>query len=120
MSPSVKGQKRHYNHQYISKKKLHESGRKPNKILVYQGSEFKRSMKSWLDDNGIEMCSIHNEGNLLLQKYLSELRRTKNLPVVSKNVYIDQLDEIVNKCRKTCFRKIKIKLFCNGLQSKFV
>ena len=78
MAPSVKGQKRHYNHQYISKKKLHESGRKPNKILVYQGSEFyKRSMKSWFDDNGIEMYSIHSEGSLLLQKYLSELRRTK-------------------------------------------
>ena len=35
---------------------LDESGRKPNKMWVDKASEFyNRSMKSWLEDNGIEM-----------------------------------------------------------------
>ena len=43
---------------------LSESNRKPNKIWVDKGSEFyKRSMKSWLEKNDIEMYSIHNGGN---------------------------------------------------------
>ena len=41
---------------------LKESNRKPNKICVDKGSEFyKRSMKSWLEKNDIEICSAHNE-----------------------------------------------------------
>ena len=36
--------------------------RKPNKIWINKGSEFyNRSMKSWFQDNGIEMHSSHNE-----------------------------------------------------------
>ena len=35
---------------------LDESGRKPNIIWVYKGSEFyNRSMKSWLGDNGMKV-----------------------------------------------------------------
>ena len=42
---------------------LDGSGRKASKIWVEKGSEFyNRSMKSWLEDYGIEMCSTHNEG----------------------------------------------------------
>ena len=53
---------------------LKESNRKPNKVWVGKGSEFyNSSVKKWLKDNGIEMYSIHNEGNLLLLKDLSEL-----------------------------------------------
>ena len=41
---------------------LDESTCKPNKIWVCKGSEFyNRSMKSWLQDNDIEMYSAHNE-----------------------------------------------------------
>ena len=37
-------------------------GRNPNRILVDKSSEFyNRSMKSWLEKNGIEMYSTHNE-----------------------------------------------------------
>ena len=40
-----------------------ESNRQPNKIWVHKASEFyKRSMKSWLQNNNIEMYSIHHEG----------------------------------------------------------
>ena len=42
---------------------LDKSNRKPNKIWVDTGSEFcNRSMKSWLENNDIEMHSINNEG----------------------------------------------------------
>ena len=37
---------------------LDESGRKPNIIWVYKGSEFyNRSMKSWLGDNGMKVLN---------------------------------------------------------------
>ena len=55
-------------------KMLKESNGKPNKIWDDKGSEFyNRSVKKCLKDNGIEMYSKHNEGNLLLLKDLSEL-----------------------------------------------
>ena len=42
---------------------LDESNRKPNKIWVDKGSEFYNSwMKSFLQNNDIEMYSTHNEG----------------------------------------------------------
>ena len=42
---------------------LHESNRKPNKIWVDKGREFyNRSVKSWLQDNDIEIYSTHNGG----------------------------------------------------------
>ena len=42
---------------------LDEFNDKLNALCVDKGSEFcNRSMKSWLQDNDIEMCSIHNEG----------------------------------------------------------
>ena len=42
---------------------LHESNHKPNKIWVDKVSEFyNRSMKSFLQNNHIEMYSMHNEG----------------------------------------------------------
>ena len=45
------------------KKKLDKSGRKPNKILVDEGSEFYNSyFKKWLKDNDIEMYLIHSAG----------------------------------------------------------
>ena len=47
----------------VFQKVLDESGRKPNKTWVDKGSDFyNRSMKSWLQDNDIEMYSTHNEG----------------------------------------------------------
>ena len=42
--------------------RLDTSGRKPNKIWIDKGSEFyNRSMKSWLQDNDMEMYSTHNK-----------------------------------------------------------
>ena len=45
----------------LLKKILDESNCKPNKILVDKSSQFyNRSMKSWLQDNYIEICLTHN------------------------------------------------------------
>ena len=46
---------------------LDESNRKSNKIWVDKGSEFyNTSMKSFLQNNVIEMYSIHNEGKSVI------------------------------------------------------
>ena len=52
---------------------LEESNRKPNKIWVAKGSEFcNRSIKSWLEKNGIWKCiqRIMNKNLLLLKDSL--------------------------------------------------
>ena len=80
---------------------LKESDRKPNEIWVDKGSEFyNNSFKKWLKDNDIEMYSIHNEGKSVVAERL--IRTLKNkiykyMSAISKNVYIDKLDDMVNK-----------------------
>ena len=45
------------------KKIIKQSGRKPNKIWVDQGSEFyNNDFKKWLSSNNIIMYSTYNEG----------------------------------------------------------
>ena len=54
---------------------LKDYDRKQNKMLVDKGSEFyNSSVKKWLKNNDIEMCSIHNEG-----KYVVAERFIRNL-----------------------------------------
>ena len=87
-------------------KVLHESGRKPNKIWAYKGSEFyNRSMKTWLKDNDIEMYSTHKE------RFIRTLKTkiSKYVTLIAKNAYIDKLDNMVNKCNNTYNRTIKVK-----------
>ena len=84
----------------VFQKTLHESGRKANKIWVDKRNE----MKSWLEDNGIEMYSIHNERkSVVVEIFIRTLKNKiyKYMTSVSKNVYIDKLDEIVNKYNNT-------------------
>ena len=91
---------------------LDNSGRKPSKIWVDQGSEFyNSSFKKWLKDNDIEMYSIHNEGkSVVAEKFIRTLQTKiyKYMTPVSKNVYIDKLDDIVSEYNKY-HRTIKIK-----------
>ena len=52
------------------------------------------------------------KGNLLLLKDLSEFLKTKisqYMTSISKNVYIDKLDDIVNEYNNTYHRTIKMK-----------
>ena len=58
------------------------------------------------------MYSMHNEGKSVVAERLIRTLKTKiykYMASVSKNVYIDKLDDIVNECNNTYHRAIKIK-----------
>ena len=80
---------------------LKKSNRKPNKIWVDKGSEFyNRSKKSLLENNDIEMYSTHNEGkSVAVERFIRIIKNKvyKYMTSISKNVYIDKLDDIVNE-----------------------
>ena len=92
---------------------LKQSNRKPNKIWVDKGSEFyKASFKDWLQENDIVTYSTHNEGKSGVAEGF--IRTLKNeiynyITSISKNVYIDKLDDIVNKYNNKKHRTIKMK-----------
>ena len=92
---------------------LNKSNRKPNKIWVDKGSEFyNRSMKSWLEKNDIEMYSTHNEGkSVVAEKFIRTIKNKiyKHMTSISKNVYIDKLDDIANEYNNTQHRTAKMK-----------
>ena len=97
----------------LFKKILKESDRKPNKIWVDNGSEFyNNSFKKWLEVNDIEMYSIHNKGKLVVaERFIRTLKNKiyKYMTSISKNVYVDKLDDIVDEYSNTYHRTIKIK-----------
>ena len=86
---------------------------KPNNIWVDKGSEFyNRSMKSYLEKYDIEMHSTHDEGKSTVLKRLIRTLKSKiykYMTSVSKNVYIDKLDDIVDEYNNTYHRTIKMK-----------
>ena len=90
-----------------------ESNRKPNRILVDKRSEFYHSsFKKWLEDNDIGMYSIHSEGkSIVAERFITTLKTKiyKYMSLISKNVYIDKLDDIVNEYNNAHHRAIKIK-----------
>ena len=69
-------------------------------------------MKSWLEKNAIEMYSIHNEGkSFVAERFIRTLKNRihKYMTSVSKNVYIDKLDDTVNKYNNKFHSTIKMK-----------
>ena len=78
-----------------------------------KGSEFYNSyVKKWLKDNDIEMYPIHNEGKSVVAKRFIKTLKTKiykHMTSLSKNLYIDKLDDIVNEYNNTHHRTIKMK-----------
>ena len=94
-------------------KHLNESSRKSNQIWLDKGSEFcNKSMKSWLNENDIEIYSTHNEGkSITVERFIRTLKNKsyKYMNSISKNVYIDKLDDIVNKYYNK-YNTIKMKL----------
>ena len=78
-----------------------------------KGSEFyNRSIKSWFQDNGIEMYSKYNEEkSAVAETFIRTLKNKiyKYVTSTSKNVYIDKLDGIVNKYNNTYHSTIKMK-----------
>ena len=92
---------------------LDKSGGKPNKILVDKGSEFyNNSFIKWLKDKDIEVFSIHNEVKTVVAEGFIRTLKTKiykYLTSMSKNVYIDKLEDIVGEYHNTYHRTIKMK-----------
>ena len=92
---------------------LKESNRKPNKIWIDKGSEFYNiSFKKWLKGNDIEMYSTNNEGkSVIAERFIRKLKNKiyKYMTSISKNVYIDKLDDIVRKYNNTYHTSIKMK-----------
>ena len=92
---------------------LKESNRKTEKVWVDKSREFyNRSMKSWLEKNGIEICSTHNEAKYFLaERFIRTLKNKiyKYMTPVSKNVYINKWDDIINKSNNTYHSTIKTK-----------
>ena len=73
---------------------------------------FTTVLKKWLKDNDIEMYSIHHQGkSVVAERFIRTLTTKiyKYMTSLSKNVYIDQLDDIVNEYNNTCHRTIKMK-----------
>ena len=93
--------------------KIISEGRKPNKIWFDQGSEFyNNSFKDFLKINNIEMYSTYNEGkSVVAERFIRTLKNKifKHMTAISKNVYFNVLDDIVNKYNKTVHRSIKMK-----------
>ena len=77
------------------------SKRKPNNIWVDPSSEFyNNSFKKWLQGNDIETCSTNNEEKFVVaERFIRTLKNKiyKYMTAVSKNVYFDVLDNIVDK-----------------------
>ena len=92
---------------------LKKSNRKPNKIWVDKGSEFHNaSFKKWLQDNNIVMYSTHNEGkSVVAERFLRTLKSKiyKHMTSISKNVYIDKLDDIVDEYNNAYHTTVKMK-----------
>ena len=68
-------------------------------------------MKSWSEKNNIERYSLHNERKFVIAERL--IRTLKNkihkyMSLISKNVYIDELDDLINKCNNTYHSTVKM------------
>ena len=64
-------------------------------------------MKSWLGNNAIELYSVYNEGKSVIAE--TSIRTLKNkiykyMTLIFKNVYIDKLNDIINKYNTKYYR----------------
>ena len=60
----------------------------------------------------MEMCSTHNEGkSIVAERFIRTLKNKiyKYMNSISKNLYIDKLDDIVDQYSNTYHRTIKMK-----------
>ena len=81
------------------------SNRKPNKIWVDHGSKFyNNKFKSFLKKNDIEMYSTYNEGkSVVAERFIKTLTNKiyKYITTIGKNVYFNDLDDIVKKYKSS-------------------
>ena len=92
---------------------LKQSNRKPNKTWVDKGFEFYNAyFRKWLRDNDIVMYSTHNEGkSVVAERFIRTIKSKiyKYMTSISKNMYINKLDDIVNEYNNTYHTTIKMK-----------
>ena len=70
-------------------------------------------MKSWLEKNVIETYSTNNEGKSIVpERFIRTLKNKiyKYMTSISKNLYIDKLDNVVNNYNNRNHITIKMKL----------
>ena len=86
---------------------------KLDKVRTNQGSEFyNKSFKKMSQDNDIKMYSTFSEGkSVVAEKFIRTLKNKiyKHMTAVSKNVYFDDLDDIVGEYNNAYHRTIKMK-----------
>ena len=82
-------------------KNLKHSDKKPDKILVDKDSKFyKNFIKKWLQNNDILMYSTHTERkSAVAERFFRTIKNKiyKYMTSISKNVYIDKLNDILDK-----------------------
>ena len=69
-------------------------------------------MKSYLQDNDIQMYSTHNEReSAVTERFVRTLKNKiyKEMISIPKNVYIGKLPDTVNRYNNTCYSTIKMK-----------
>ena len=62
--------------------------------------------------NNIEMYSTFNEGkSVVAERFIRTLKNKifKHMTAISKNIYVDVLDDVVNKYNNTVHKTIKMK-----------
>ena len=82
---------------------------------------FNSSMKLWLEKTAIEMSSTNNEGkSVVAARFIRTLKNKiyKYMTSVSKNVYIDKLGDIGNKCNNIYHRTMKMKTVDTKIKMK--
>ena len=90
-----------------------KSNRKPSKVWVDKGSEFcNRSMKSWLEKMVQKYIQhINKVKSVVAERFLRDFKNKiyKYMTSVSRNVYMEKLDDIVNKYNNAYHSTIKMK-----------
>ena len=69
-------------------------------------------MKSWLQGNDLEMYFTYYEGkSIFAERFIRTLKNKiyKYMTSISRKVYINVLDDSVNKCNNTYQRTIKMQ-----------
>ena len=94
--------------------KIISKERKPNKIWFDQGGEFYNKLfKSFLKTSNIEMYSKDNEKkSVVAERFIRTLKNKifSHMSAISKNVYFDVSDDIVEKCNNTVHKTIKMSI----------
>ena len=93
--------------------KIISKGRKPNKTWVDQGGQcYNNLFKKLLKMKEIEMYSSCKEGKSVVpERFIRTLKNKifKHMTAISKSVYFNVLDDIVNKYNQRGYRAIKMK-----------